>query len=99
MSDWIKLSLEDRDRVRAGGTWAIIGGELRQVSMEALKEQVEAQVRARLPVLCERLAVESLQDLDDFNVTTSDDFTAVTLTVEANGHTASDTWPLDFTTH
>ena len=94
MKDWIKVSDEDAERIKSGGQWAYVRGELVPVSMAAIADQLREQVPGRMKAMAERLCVESLDEIEGVDVKFSDDLDRVTLTLRANGHEATDTFAL-----
>ena len=109
MSDWIKVSDDDAKRIKSGGQWAYVRGQLVPVSMAAvadqLREQVPVrmtaiadqlreQVPGRMKAMAERLCVESLDEIEGMDVAFSDELDRVTLILRANGHEATDTFAL-----
>ena len=94
MSDWIKVTPEDAERIKSGGHWAYVRGELVPVSMDAIADQLRELVPVRMTALAERLCVESMDEIEGLDVKISDELDRVTLTLRANGHEATDTFAL-----
>jgi len=94
MSDWIRVSDEDAERIKSGGQWAYVRGELVPVSMAAIADQLREQVPGRMKAMAERLCVESMDEIEGMDVKFSDELDMVTLTLQANGHVATDTFAL-----
>ena len=94
MKDWIKVSDEDAERIKSGGQWAYVRGELVPVSMAAIADQLREQVPVRMTALAERLCVESMDEIEGMDVDFSDELDRVTLILRANGHEATDTFAL-----
>ena len=94
MKDWIKVSDEDAERIKSGGQWAYVRGELVPVRMTAIADQLREQVPGRMRNLATRLCVESMDEIEGMDVAFSDELDRVTLTLRANGHEATDTFAL-----
>lgn len=94
MKDWIEVTPEDAERIKSGGQWAYVRGQLMPVSMTAIADQLREQVPVRMKAMAERLCVESMDEIEGMDVKFSDDLDMVTLTLNANGHVATDTFAL-----
>lgn len=95
MNDWKKVSDEDAARIRSGGQWAYIDGVLTPVSTAAIAEQLKDALPQLLDRLANRLAVESMADMEDLSCEVSDDWSEVTVVMLANGHEARGSIPLN----
>lgn len=79
------------------GCWVVRGEKLVPFSMEAMRNVLQEHVPGWLTVLAERLAVESLADIDDIRLSVDDTVKRLTIAMDANGHTATETWTLPST--
>lgn len=93
MNDWRKIRAADAAKIMSGGAWIYRNGRLVKVSMAGLAAAMQELLPEVLAGLCEQLGIGAA-DIEDLNVSLTDDLAEFTVMLMTGVESASATVPL-----